>query len=107
MGAFSFLRSVYDLDTLDTRFTNASNTPYKTVVDTRDDPIVRKEKASKFGSRVRPSKWRSPEFCFYYLALAFLVPYMFRVAYDASNRMFAAHCNCRRHQRRVTDKLSL
>ncbi|KAI0126430.1 putative glycerol:H+ symporter [Xylariales sp. AK1849] len=84
MGAISFLRSVYDLDTLDTRFTNTSSTPYKTVIESRGNPAASRERAAKFSSKAQPSKWRTPEYCLYYVTLSFVVPYMFWVAYQAS-----------------------
>ncbi|KAI1484432.1 MBOAT family protein [Biscogniauxia mediterranea] len=84
MGLLSFFRSIYDLDTLDTRFTNPSSTPYKAVIEARDDAFASKERASKWNSRAPPPKWNTPEFYLYYLILAFVIPYMFWVAYDAS-----------------------
>ncbi|KAI0599951.1 MBOAT family protein [Biscogniauxia sp. FL1348] len=84
MGLLSFFRSIYDLDTLDTRFTNPSSTPYKAVIEARDDAVASKERASKWNSRAPPPKWTTPEFILYYLILSFVIPYMFWVAYDAS-----------------------
>ncbi|KAI1384063.1 MBOAT-domain-containing protein [Hypoxylon trugodes] len=85
MGVLSFFRNIYDLDTLDTRFTNSSSTPYKTVVESRNDTAASKERAAKWNSRAPPSKWNTPEFYFYGIFLCFLIPYMFWVASDASN----------------------
>ncbi|OLN84313.1 Glycerol uptake protein 1 [Colletotrichum chlorophyti] len=79
-----FLRGVYDLDNLDTRFTNASSVPYRTVVEARNDPAQSREPPSKVQSRARPSKWNTPEFYFYLLFIAVVVPYMFLVAYEVS-----------------------
>jgi hypothetical protein len=89
MGAIAFVRSLYDLDTLDTRFTTTSRTPYRTVIDTRSDPDASKARAAKFGSRVQPSKWRTPEFILYGIVLAWVIPAMFWVAFDVSRRMAA------------------
>ncbi|KAL2154276.1 hypothetical protein VTH82DRAFT_2952 [Thermothelomyces myriococcoides] len=74
----SFLGSIYDLETLDTRFTTPSSVPYRPATDKRDDdrPAVDK--------RVEPPKWRTLEFYFYYLVFLVAVPYMFWVAYDVS-----------------------
>ncbi|KAI5920699.1 MBOAT family protein [Camillea tinctor] len=84
MSPLSFFRSIYDLDTLDTRFTTPSATPYKAVIEARDDAVASKERASKFNSRAPPPKWKTPEFLLYFLTLSFVIPYMFWVAYDAS-----------------------
>lgn len=80
------MRRVYDLDTLDTRFTTESNVPYQTVIETRDDPVARRESAAKARSRAPPSKWKTPEFILYNMVVAFVIPYMFWVAYDVSRR---------------------
>ena len=84
MGLSSFLRSVYDLDTLDTRFTISSAVPYKTVVDSRNDPSGRRKSSSKSEARGSPSKWNTPEFYLYYVIFVVTVPYMFWTAYDVS-----------------------
>lgn len=84
MGVFSFFRSVYDLDTLDTRFTNSSSQPYRTVIESRDDPGASKERAAKFSGKAQRSKWNTPEFYLYYLVIGWAVPYMFWIAYNAS-----------------------
>lgn len=86
MGLVSYFRTIYDLDTLDTRFTNTSSVPYQTVIDSREDPVTQKEAAAKAQARAPSSKWQSPEFALYYLILAFVVPYMFWIAYDVSRR---------------------
>ncbi|KAK7425728.1 glycerol transporter [Neonectria magnoliae] len=82
MGLLSYIGKVYDLDTLDTRFTTASSTPYQTVVDARTDPDLKKEAAHK--TRGQPSKWKTPEFSLYFVILGFAIPYMFWVVYSVS-----------------------
>lgn len=91
MGVLTFLRSVYDLDTLDTRFTNSSSVPYQTVVDARSDPATAQESSVKAQSRTQPPKWRTPEFYLYYLVFLLAVPYMFWVPYSVSQRESAWH----------------
>lgn len=86
MGVLSYLRKVYDLDTLDTRFTSPSSAPYQTVIDARGDPIAEREAAAKARSSAPPPKWRTPEFFLYYLVFIVVVPYMFWIAYDVSKR---------------------
>ncbi|KAH8682163.1 MBOAT, membrane-bound O-acyltransferase family-domain-containing protein [Xylariales sp. PMI_506] len=84
MGVLAFLQSIYDLDNLDTRFTTSSSTPYKTIIESRNDAAASKERAAKFSGKAQPSKWGTPEFFLYYLVIIFVIPYMFWVAYDAS-----------------------
>ncbi|KOS21410.1 Glycerol uptake protein 1 [Escovopsis weberi] len=84
MGLVNYLRKVYDLDTLDTRFTNSSSVPYQTVIRSRDDPKAQREAAEKVLGRSQTSKWRTPEFYLYYVIFLIVVPYMFWVAYDVS-----------------------
>ncbi len=84
MGLFSFLRSVYDLDTLDTRFTTPSTVPYKTVIDSRDEAYGKGSSSTRPNKGGAPSKWRTAEFYFYYLIFLLAVPYMFWTAYDVS-----------------------
>ena len=86
MGAFTFLRDVYNLDTLDTRFLTSSSAPYRTIIEARNDPDAKKEAAAKAQARAPPSKWGTPEFYLYYLVVLVAVPYMFWIAYDVSKR---------------------
>ncbi|KAI0909212.1 MBOAT, membrane-bound O-acyltransferase family-domain-containing protein [Ustulina deusta] len=105
MGAFSFLRNIYDLDSLDTRFTVSSNTPYTTVVEARSDAAAAsKERAAKWNSRPSSSsssssssksRWNTPEFYLYYIVFVVAVPSMFRIAYDASK---TTHPNYRNYE---------
>lgn len=84
MTVFSFLKSLYNLDTLDTRFTTESSIPYKTIVESRNDPEATRERIAKYSARAQPSKFKTPEFFLYYALLSFIIPYMFYIAYDAS-----------------------
>jgi hypothetical protein len=99
MSVFSYIRSIYQLDTLDTRFTNSSTTPYKRPVNAQTDPTYSKSSQDlpqgepvKLDSNGRPiaqpSKWNTPEFYFYYFVFLTIVPYMFWVAYDVSRRLY-------------------
>jgi len=100
MSIFSYIRSIYALDTIDTRFTSSSAIPYKAVIDGRADnaPANAKRDDSVPGAGVRtdhsgrpiaqPSKWNTPEFYFYYFVFITIVPYMFWIAYDVSRRQY-------------------
>lgn len=87
MRLLSFARSLYDIDTLDTRFTNASSVPYQTVIDARADPELKKHSLDKSRARGPPSKWKTAEFKVYLCLIAFIIPYMLWMAYDVSRRM--------------------
>ncbi|KAL2755072.1 hypothetical protein ACRALDRAFT_2106824 [Sodiomyces alcalophilus JCM 7366] len=85
MGLLSVFRNIYDLDTLDTRFTNSSSVPYKAVIEARSDPAQNKGPPNKAHGRAQPSKWNTPEFYFYYIIFILAVPYMFWVPYTVSS----------------------
>lgn len=98
MSIFSYIKSIYALDTIDTRFTTSSGTSYKTVIDARGDPATSGSKrddsipgigvkTDRRGNPVaQPSKWNTLEFYFYYFVFITIVPYMFWIAYDVSRR---------------------
>lgn len=88
MGLLSYASSLYDIDTLDTRFTTPSSVPYQTVVDSRADADadLKKDVPDKPRLRGQPSKWKTPEYYFYLGFLAFMIPYMFWIAYEVSRR---------------------
>ncbi|KAK4195094.1 MBOAT, membrane-bound O-acyltransferase family-domain-containing protein [Triangularia verruculosa] len=82
-GPLALFRNIYDLDTLDTRFTTPSGVPYRPLearsLDKRRDSDV-----SKPANGAEPPKWKTPEFFLYYLVFLVAVPAMFWVAYDVS-----------------------
>ncbi|KAK4152238.1 putative glycerol transporter protein [Chaetomidium leptoderma] len=78
-GPLSFLTNLYDLDTLDTRFTTPSSVPYRAANDKRED-----DNNKTANKQAEPSKWNTPEFYFYTVVLSFVVPYMFWIAYRVS-----------------------
>ena len=100
MGLFSYVRSIYALDTIDTRFTTSSSTSYRTVLESRaesaaaaskrDDSIPGVGVETDHSGRpiAQPSKWKTPEFYLYYFVFITIVPYMFWVAYDVSRRQY-------------------
>jgi hypothetical protein len=100
MNPFSYIQSIYALDTLDTRFTNTSSIPYRTVIEgrasnaaavaKRDDSIPGVGVKTDHSGRpiAQPSKWKTPEFYFYYFVFITIVPYMFWIAYDVSRRWY-------------------
>lgn len=98
MSLLHGLQRLYYLDTLDTRFTVSSNTPLKALAaDTRSssppsaggratrDPSAGKDaKAQEIATGAQPSKWRTPEFYFYYFVFLTVVPMMFKTVIDLS-----------------------
>lgn len=82
----NFVAKIYDLDTLDTRFTTPSGVPYRAIVDSREVDKREKQLSPLRGAAVETSRWRTPEFWLYYLVVAVAVPTMFWVAYDVSRR---------------------
>ncbi|KAH7029638.1 putative glycerol: H+ symporter [Microdochium trichocladiopsis] len=86
-AVLSFLRNLYDLDTLDTRFTNPATVPYKTIVDARHDnrdAKSSKERAASWNSTGQPSKWKTPELYLYLFYIGAILPAMFYIPYQAS-----------------------
>lgn len=92
MGLLSLLRSVYTLDTLDTRFTTPSTASYRTVIDSRADPAAKDGQKERIASRASPSKWNTPEFYLYYLVFAIAIPLMIYIPYTVSRRMHSLAC---------------
>ncbi|KAJ9490348.1 hypothetical protein VN97_g2930 [Penicillium thymicola] len=75
---FAWLRRVYSLDTLDTRFTSSA-TPAHT--NTRPSSKYTCNATTQGAS---PPLWRTPEFFVYYLFFIILVPLMFKTVIDVS-----------------------
>ncbi|KAI1193546.1 MBOAT, membrane-bound O-acyltransferase family-domain-containing protein [Nemania serpens] len=98
-GALSFLRHVYDLDTLDTRFTVSSSTPYTAAIEARIDAAAEgSERAARWSGRPSSeSRWRTPEFYLYYVLFTVAMPCMFWIAYDASKPTHPNYRNYERH----------
>jgi len=88
MGLLSFLKGVYDIDTLDTRLVTPSTVPYSA----RSPAAVDEGRSKKDDKRLAlaqtsPSRWATPEFILYYLLLSWIIPSMFWIAYTVSRRM--------------------
>jgi protein-cysteine N-palmitoyltransferase HHAT len=96
MDFLAWLKKLYSLDTLDTRFTISSTTPPRHAA-TKPDTLTpgpgdgstsrsRQNGRSQRTDDLRPSLWRSPEFYFYYFIFITVVPMMFYVSFDVSRR---------------------
>ena len=93
MGFLFWLRRLYSLDTLDTRFTTPSTTPLKVAAESLPERNeLRAERAGAGprtgaggnGNGASPPRWRSPEFILYYAILSVAVPMMFKSAIEVS-----------------------
>ncbi|KAK4181738.1 putative glycerol transporter protein [Triangularia setosa] len=83
-GPLALFRNIYDLDTLDTRFTTPSGAPYKPLEARSPDKRRDSVGASPPANGAEPPKWKTPEFFLYYLVFLVVIPAMFWVAYDVS-----------------------
>lgn len=94
-----YLRRLYSLDTLDTRFTASKSSSVK-------DPGAGRHAARSPGvapagdiaaeaatkaSGVSASLWKTTEFYVYYIIFIVVVPLMFKVAIEVSNRKLNAN----------------
>ena len=93
-----YLRQLYSLDTLDTRFIISSTTPPKQALNERHlDPTrpslqqdgqaqvkLSDGKPTKSAEGAQPPRWRTPEFYIYYFVFITVIPFMFKVVYDVS-----------------------
>lgn len=82
LSLLSWLRRIYSLDTLDTRFTSSATTPAN-AADTRP-PSANDARANAIAQKAPAPLWRTPEFFIYYLFFITLVPLMFKTVIDAS-----------------------
>lgn len=97
MSFLFWLRRLFSLDTLDTRFTVSSTTPLKVAGDslperndTRTDRVGGGSKAesSGKGNGEAGPKWWTREFILYYAILSFAIPMMFKAAIEVSRGRF-------------------
>ncbi|CAI7661600.1 unnamed protein product, partial [Penicillium manginii] len=92
---FTWLRRLYSLDTLDTRFTATAITPTNANVNSNSNsdtrPAAKDARASSIAQNARASLWHTPEFFIYYLFFITLVPLMFKTVIDASKESNPAY----------------
>jgi len=90
--SIQFLRQLYSLDTLDTRFVIPANAPPKEALEYVELSSVQtlpfrneqaKSRDAGLGS-VRPSRWNTPEFYAYCLVISACIPFMFKSVVDVS-----------------------
>jgi hypothetical protein len=79
--ALHYLRQLYSLDTLDTRFVIPATAPPKEALD-KDG----RDKSRSHGDPAQPSRWNTPEFYFYYAVISASVFVMFTTVIHVSKR---------------------
>jgi hypothetical protein len=85
-----YIRQLYSLDTLDTRFIVPPTVPPKEALELRElDPAVplpvrNGEAKSREEEKVLPSRWNTPEFYFHTAVVAFAVYFMFKKNVEVS-----------------------
>jgi len=83
------LRTLYSLDTLDSRLTTSSTTPSRNTDTSIADAKLPAQKILKDESRepipgAQPSRWNTTEFYFYYLCFLTIPFFMVKSVYDVS-----------------------
>jgi hypothetical protein len=93
--ALRFIRQLYSLDTLDTRFiVPATAPPREALEDAKLDPAGPlpvqggKDKSKGTDENVQPPRWNTPEFYFYYVVFAVCLPLMFKAVLDVSHGVY-------------------
>ena len=95
MSLLYWVRRLYSLDTLDTRFTPSAN-PLRAVSESQPQlsQIGPSAATGKYGRSRAPadsasqSRWKTPEFFVYYLVFIILVPLMFKTVIDVSQGQY-------------------
>jgi len=94
MSALSYVKRLYSLDTLDTRFTVSANAPLrktsndhgvtvdKPAVSAAGQPVKKQDQELPLG--VQPSKWHTPEYILYYIVIGLSLISMFSVVINVS-----------------------
>lgn len=97
--ALKFIRQLYALDTLDTRFVVPANvSPKEALQEAEHDAhgslssLNDKGKSREFADGVNLPRWKTLEFYFYYVSIALSIMYMFKANIDVSQ---SEGCNAR------------
>lgn len=92
--ALKFIRQLYALDTLDTRFVIPATTPPKEALEeAKLDPVgpipvkEGRDGTKRADSDIHPPRWNTLEFYFYYVAISASVFMMFKSVLDVSKGM--------------------
>ncbi|KAI8939789.1 hypothetical protein NX059_003528 [Plenodomus lindquistii] len=89
--ALRFVRQLYSLDTLDTRFIVPATAPPKEALEeAKLDPAGPlpvqhgKGKSGTISESVQPPRWRTPEFYFYYVSISASIYFIIKLVHDVS-----------------------
>ncbi|KAL2870767.1 putative glycerol:H+ symporter (Gup1) [Aspergillus lucknowensis] len=84
LSFLSWLRRLYSLDTLDTRFTVPATTPVKVAAEDTRSGSAKDARSNAVANSASPSKWGTLEFFVYYIVFLVAVPLMFKTVADVS-----------------------
>jgi hypothetical protein len=88
--ALRFVRQLYSLDTLDTRFIVPATAPPKEALKEAELdpagplPTQNGKDKSKTADGVQPSRWNTPEFYVYYVSISASIFMMFKLVLEVS-----------------------
>jgi hypothetical protein len=86
--ALQYIRQLYSLDTLDTRFVIPATAPPKEALDKNG-----RDKSRNHGDHGQPARWNTSEFYFYYVVISASVFVMFKSVIDVSkSRCLSSSC---------------
>ena len=89
MNPLQWVKRLYSLDTLDTRFTTPAKSPYSrtdAITDVPSESPAASREQQAIAAGAKPSRWRTPEFGVYGFIFLTVVPLMFWTVYDVSKR---------------------
>ncbi|KAL5048263.1 hypothetical protein BDW71DRAFT_178248 [Aspergillus fruticulosus] len=84
LSFLSWLRRLYSLDTLDTRFTVPPNVPVKIVAEDTRSGSAKDARSNAVANSASPPRWGTLEFYVYYVIFLVAVPLMFKTVVDVS-----------------------
>lgn len=92
--ALAYIRRLYSLDTLDTRFVVPATSPPKEALEEAKvdpaNPYPISNGRDKTSEHVQPPRWRTNEFYFYYVVISASVFFMFKLVIDCSKGQYTA-----------------
>lgn len=101
MSALHHVKRLFSLDTLDTRFTTSSRSPAppsgrepqfglssQSSLNNKSHELQqqRRHGSDAISTSSSRSRWKTPEFMFYYAVFLLAIPLMFKSVYEVSNR---------------------
>ncbi|RAH42440.1 putative glycerol:H+ symporter (Gup1) [Aspergillus brunneoviolaceus CBS 621.78] len=84
LSLLAWLRRLYSLDTLDTRFTASATTPAKVAAADARPASTKDPRSAAIARNASPSRWNTLEFYIYYIVFLIAVPLMFTTVIGVS-----------------------